>query len=143
MRAHHVTVSAKRSSCAAPRERGEPHTHCHALPFESTRLSSSLFSSRVPTLFVGYTEGIINICYSTYSVRAAPFYPTTTAWGGTEVHYHPRTRTRTRRISPTDLSSTASASTALNQRISKAADDRLRVFMGKALPDTFLQPSSS
>lgn len=26
--------------------------------------------------FAGYTEGIINICYSTYSARAAPFYPT-------------------------------------------------------------------
>lgn len=72
-----------------------------------------------PTLFVGYTEGIINICYSTYSVRAAPFYPTTTVWGGPEVHYHPRTRTRTRRISPTDLGSTR----ALNQRISNLADD--------------------
>lgn len=26
--------------------------------------------------FAGYTEGIINICYSTYSARAAPFHPT-------------------------------------------------------------------
>lgn len=31
--------------------------------------------ARAP-FFAGYTEGIINICYSTYSARAAPFHPT-------------------------------------------------------------------
>lgn len=33
--------------------------------------------------FAGYTEGIINICYSTYSARAAPFHPTTWRTGRT------------------------------------------------------------
>jgi len=40
------------------------------------RSASSFFSA-------GYTEGIINICYSTYRARAAPFHPTTRPMGRT------------------------------------------------------------
>lgn len=51
-----------------------------------------------------YTEGIINICYSTYSERAAPFHPHHRQRGGPWIHYHPVCTCTVRRTGPSNRS---------------------------------------
>lgn len=52
-------------------------------PREARGRSTCARASKRAPFFAGYTEGIINICYSTYSARAAPFHPTTRRAGRT------------------------------------------------------------